>query len=430
MTDHGQYLQALNEAVVSAFPDTDGLKELIRFQFDLRIQDEVSLSTPNKTIVFDTIELFEAKGELEQLISAIAQVRSNNALFRAFCSQYHPEFINRVADSQAASDVADGLQTIKRARQSQPEVNAVLKDISDEIEIICNGILALKLLKQLHEVLHIIDFKFFKLLVSAAKNYRARPTGTEEAFELRVYTSDFEDKVVEARKLTEKLVPADRVLEGWVEKLALAAEMLRAALLPGSANPLTPIQTLIRPTLGQAPSVVYARLAEDARQIPLDHLLTGIRQMKPLFQDENNRLLKSCELGLAALQQRLRDVISEHYFWQKIDINLRLIDNAIDRPAAEASWLEDLQCLLPSIIREIETICTLRHEAEWREPLEKSWLKLRQALELNQPENMRFDYYECQRLARGRFYNVDAELLEVCTQLVTLNGPLAELNSL
>ena len=119
----GKQLEALRDALVSAFPQYDDLKSMVLFELNERLQTHVERGPMNR-VATDLIEWAEAKGRLDELIAGARVQNPGNLALRRFAVE-----ISLTSDAPPAGKLeAMVLKTVPFQQTNQWRATMVKKE--------------------------------------------------------------------------------------------------------------------------------------------------------------------------------------------------------------------------------------------------------------------------------------------------------------
>jgi len=319
--------------------------------------------------------------------------------------------------SRSAREGLEALIELMDDRQVQADV------VSFEaiFETSCKQIDSLACYKDLHDLLHTLQFRCYNYLNAVLQNARKSPDDLSVWDNVFEYESTLQDIMVGLRKYTEDetlhaLVPWTRSLVDNLKNLFQAITKCDPQLIALTLRPINQI-------LYVQPVLINTRLNEAARALPLPSLvraLTGLHEKLDRAQVKPRTLAKFKEgLGsLSKLHVELASLIREHDKWQEIDIELRRIEATIgqDLFELELSWPDLKTRTQPSKIVD-----------EWAQLLSNDMAKLSESLATNDLNKTRHYFVRYRSRIGTRFYHVDTTLKDLCSNLRRVGEPLTAL---
>ncbi len=320
----------------------------------------------------------------------------------------------------ASQSAEEGLRALVELMRN-PEVQAKVATFEAVFATSSNQIEVLGYYKDLHDLLHTLQFKCYNYLISIVRTAKRDPN------DLSVW-----DNVVEYELALQNILEGlDKAAEQtslaralpWIQRLT---QDLRALFQALEQNDLEKIEVAIRPiqrTLATEPSRINDRLSAAAAGLPLPMLveaLTGVRNSLDRAR-VNPVTVKKFVDGVHAidgLKVNLTTLIDSHNVWQEVDIVLRRIEGnmAQDYSELEYSW-NDLKAMTETQANGCEE--------QWAQVLKREIGKLDKALAEADTTRIRQSFQSFRTRANHRFYDVDLTLKELCAQLRKVGEPLA-----
>jgi hypothetical protein len=214
----------------------------------------------------------------------------------------------------------------------------------------------------------------------------------------------------------------------WIDRLDGAARQIEQTLNGNDDAPLQKAIGSLREVVGEAPRINnnLTMTAGDLRLQQLTRVMKEISNTLNRSAAAGDASLPLREFregldGLQALQPRLAGLVTEHYEWQWMDKELAAADSQqADTPEERfPRWAE--------LRNRLARLCNLSPEKDWAKELSALSSELEAAGTAR--DRRRFDnkYIEFRTVASDRFFNVDAELLDLSNQLSDMVTPLDHL---
>jgi len=86
----GEQLEMLHQVIIATYPNDRALRRMIRFKLNVNLRNIASNNSNLSEMAFDVIEHFEAKGQLDSLIFALANSNSEHLSLQKYLNTYHP----------------------------------------------------------------------------------------------------------------------------------------------------------------------------------------------------------------------------------------------------------------------------------------------------------------------------------------------------
>lgn len=341
------------------------------------------------------------------------------------------DLLSREVAAAAEGDVGRPEPAGRTATEQTPEASALDRQTVDELRrdfgAASEHIDRVSYYKTIHDKLHTLQFQCFYLLQSEARYFP-----DERSIPLcRTYSRTLRNIVDELDEVGES---AGQPLD-WLETLREAHVLLEEAIDAKEERMMEEaVYILDAHILMRYPNEINNRLNEAARGLYLEKLIDNMERMRQALQQlsDNNQKLQDVQEGIEALvdiSRRLLALVNDHDEWQKAEVELRMIEEIIVRPAelrpAELN-LFGLERRWNRLSQRTVPLYQDRPES-WAVKLSKVGEQLGQAISDHNHEEIRdsFDTYRWE--AGDRFYKVDKELLTLCNELRDTAEPLRNL---
>ncbi|MEZ4682142.1 MAG: CHAT domain-containing protein [Caldilineaceae bacterium] len=265
--------------------------------------------------------------------------------------------------------------------------------------------------KFLHDLLHKLQFRCYNVIAQEARRF---PDDELSLDNLLNYEVTLQDIVASLQAVIEEAeFSANETV--WINDLLDAQQQFRLALDRLESDQLRRVIWLMRRVLALQPSNVNHRLNAAARALHLDtivHSLNAIHDTLREFNIEADRI-KQLESGVAELQRldlQLAALVEEHDQWQEVQRMLGRIDDMMvyDLSELEFSW--------PDLNSRVTVLCAV-HKGEWVDRFFLDGEQLQTALTEQNPVRVRSYFQRYRQRAGNRFFQVDTQLKDLCTEL-------------
>lgn len=318
----------------------------------------------------------------------------------------------------AASEQARAGLTALADLAGAPDVRGEVIAFQESFGLACRQIDLLDTYKTLHDLLHDLQFKCYRPILSGARDF---PTNELFRESLTYHASDLQQIVNSLWELAERTgFPASEQV--WIRQLNQAAELLDAAIQESSREQLERATFQIERVLGVHPTRINERLKDAARDLPLDSLIKAMTAVRDhLLQTARAPdRLGQIEQGVAALEQirdSLAGLIGEHDTWQMFDPALRQFEDRPEQHIQQLAWL--WQDLKPAVA----SLCGDRSD-RWSQDLRQASEKLDRALAAQASDGIAGPFHTFRSRFSLCFFRADKELKEQCFKLRLVDGPL------
>lgn len=299
-----------------------------------------------------------------------------------------------------------------------PAVFAVVSQCKSNLEQAQAQVGTLAELKDMHDLLHRLQFDCYNIILYNAKSFPA----VESAYETISAHRDILNTLLNGiLRAAEKPSFANEDM-GWLDLLRKCADAVSLAVDNMDAGALTKAIGLLKRILAQQPSRINTRLNDKAQTLRLSDLvrdLNTVREKLSHVPDADAAKVTQFNAGvdaLASLEASLKFVVSDHNKWQAVEDDLRLFDADVDQGVA------DWQSFWPDVKSKVNALCVAG--AAWSADLQTAQTRVDQFIAGNGDLQIRTSFRAFRNKASARFYEVDANLKEMCNQLRTLGEPL------
>lgn len=320
-------------------------------------------------------------------------------------------------DASATEQAGAGL-TAMAMLMSAPDIRAEVAAFQEHFGAACRQIELLSTYKMLHDLLHDLQFKCYRPIISGARDFPNNDLFLES---LSYHESDLQQIVNNLWELVERPdFPASEQV--WIKQLAQASELLAGAIQELSRQQLDRAMFQIERVLNIHPTRINERLKDAARDLPLATLIKAMSAVHDHLapSGENPDRLRQISEGILALEQireNLARLIHEHDTWQMYDPALRQFEDRPDQHAQQIEWL--WQDLKPVVL----SLCDGRAD-RWSEDLRLASQRLDRALAAQTVAGLAGSFHTFHSRFSLCFFRVDKELKEQCLKLRLVDGPL------
>lgn len=272
--------------------------------------------------------------------------------------------------------------------------------------------------KDLHDLLHTLQFKCYNYLMNIVRTARIRPDDLsvwENVLEYEETLRDIVEGLREAAQENHLITETP----SWITTLINALQELFEAVSNNDADAITIAIRPIQKVLAREPIYLNIRLNEAARALSLPGLVDALTKVRNRLHVESaiaNRFTKGVD-ALNVLDNNLRNLRDAHDKWQNLDIEIRRVDGTIiqDLSELEYSWI-DLKTMTEEICRS--------NDEEWARLIMQEVRKLDEAISNDNPISIKQHFQRYRTLAGRRFYQVDMNLKELSEKLREVGEPL------
>jgi hypothetical protein len=319
----------------------------------------------------------------------------------------------------ASAVVGKGLLALRELMQRSSQVRTALISFQADFRDASVQVVQLGTYKDLHDLLHRLQFNCFNGLQQVALRFPADEIALDE---LDQYEQNMVEIVDVLRQvLTRSWVPREEA--GWVEDIALSCVELRqvgetqdAQLLKKACWRLRRLLTLQPPRI----NALLNRVAHELRFHELSLALAAVSDQLATMDIEPDRMSRF-RLGVEALgglDKGLMTLVETHHHWQAIENELRRLDSSIDKDLVE------LQMSWEDVKSRAEQLCSNSIE-DWAVRLCGEGVSLQTALSSNAPLKVKRCFRSYYTQASRRFFMIDLQLKSLCDEMRQIGEPLA-----
>ena len=275
--------------------------------------------------------------------------------------------------------------------------------------------------KALHDLLHKLQYRCYNVIVQEARRF---PDDELALDNLLNYEVTLQDVVAGLHDVVAQSdFPANDIT--WIDDVVTTQRTLRQALEEMHPEPLRRVILLMRRILALQPSHINHRMNGAARALRLDNIVASLRAiheaLRPLGVESTRlRQLASGIEELRTFGAQLALLVDEHDQWQEVQRVLGRIEDMLvyDLSELEFSW--------PDLNRQVTTLCN-RYTGDWVTLFLQDSDQLQQALGTQNPVRIRSYFQRYRQRAGNRFFQLDTELKDLCTELRKVGESLASI---
>jgi hypothetical protein len=411
----------LHAALMSAFPSRFAVEQFMRYALDQNLNalaGDVGLTE----VVFRIIEWAKAEGRLALLVEKARLQTPNNTALRTFVEQLSvacPDPVIAADRPERVVTATRGLETLEQLMQDV-EVREAVGDFQSDFEATALQIEVLAFYKDMHDLLHTLQFQCYRGITQEAKRFPEDATSREI---LTDHEITFDGLMRQLDEVAARGVAQQAELL-WLQDLRDAQAEFQKAVQENASKPLTRAIWLMDRVLAVQPSHINTRLNAAARALRLNDLVDALTLLRDRFSGggldpAKIQTFSESIRSLLTLQQNLTALVIEHDRWQALDLDLRRIQQNLrtDVLELELSW-DRVQIM-------IAPLCGA--EESWATSLRSTCESLTQAIAAQEQSRERQGFQRLYSQAADRFYRVDTTLKRVCESLRAIGEPLTTL---
>lgn len=326
---------------------------------------------------------------------------------------------NRLFSVPPGPQVEQGFKALAELINSSPEIRASASESRTDFETACQQIIRLANYKDLHDLLHVLQFDFYALVISPAGRFPDDETAEDE---LLVHETKLDEIVNDLRKILERpaVNPSEKL---WAQKIENAQKNFTQAIEQSDPVLLKRSLDNIKFVIGNQPTKINGLLTEAARALHLDVLIAVLKNLNQLVQtlDHGSAVSVQFEDGLKNLDFLNVDLnaqVAAHDHWQAVENELRGLEGSIEKDLLDelkSSWL-DVKTTALELYRDIEEY--------WARKLIEDSAALDQAILDDNPKRIKQAFRKYRSRIGRRFFDVDTNLKELCGEIKKIGPPL------
>ncbi|MBI5079751.1 MAG: hypothetical protein HZC38_00470 [Chloroflexi bacterium] len=315
------------------------------------------------------------------------------------------------------STVYDGLTALSDLMRHSAEVNEAVITFRSQFQDTKQQIDILGDYKELHDLLHQIEFECYDVIVNATTHFP-----DDNADDLIKYHIKLESLIDQLQSVAAHgFVAKPDTL--WIQRLASMPDELAQAINNTEAKQLGSIARRLKQLLDIQPSQINQRLNNTARALRLPALTQSLSQIKdqianrPDLNAEKVKLFQAGVNELINISNVLANLIEDHDGWQGLEVLLNRIEDFIDQD------LQELEISWADLKARSESLC--HHRADKRAlAFMKEIENLDETLASANPDRVRKSFLSYRNRAGELFYRVDVDLKRLCSDLRKVGEPL------
>ena len=378
-----------------------------------------------------TREFYAALTNGQPVDAALTEARKALAVHRPSAEWSAPRLVMHMADGRLwqihaarahkdllAVQAVDNSLSILAELVRRPDFKAKLVALQTDFEAAGSQIEFLTNYKDLHDLLHNLQFLCFSGLVQEAARFPHDPLALEILLDHELTLAGLIDDM---REIAGRPGMPPSELD-WIQDLATAHSQLQQTIAALDAESLRQAIWLIKRVLDLQPTRINERLNSTAHALRL----ATIKQAMLSIRKDLRRLklppkqVRSFESGVSALDdlgEHLAQLVEDHDRWQAVDLELRRIEATMMHDLGEirSSW--------PELKVRVDILCQ-QPNAVWIERIRRDGLDLDAALIDANPAQIRRSFLRYRRRIGNRFFQVDADLKSLCHELRHVGQPL------
>ncbi|MCB0034406.1 MAG: hypothetical protein KDE51_10320 [Anaerolineales bacterium] len=423
MSDNPTYVLPYTSRLHRMMVELLSLEEFKTLCFDLRFDFEALESRGKPNQMRELIDFMQRNNRLPDVVSLCKDIMPDEPWDRQKDEPLHSTLAVVLPRGDTSKSVERGLAALSDLMQL-PEARTAVIVFRNDFEAVIDQIDILADYKQVHDLLHSLEYQCFNILQQASRLF------PDDDFAL--------DSLIEAELTLQQIVGALHELNTrssfatnelvWVQDLERVQGHLTGAMDDEDEKQLRRAIWLINRIIAIQPSQINTRLNAVARTLRLSVLaraMTSIYETLGKLNMDKDKLDQFVQgaYALSQLNVNLDKMVEGHDDWQAIILELRRIDNSLesDPLELEMSW-PDLRPMIEALYEGVEE--------EWATTLDEDVERLGEAVAGANPARMKRFFRRLERRASDRFYRIDIDLRRLCEDLRRVGEPLATVLSI
>jgi hypothetical protein len=297
-------------------------------------------------------------------------------------------------------------------RSSVAEFRADFKTTLQQVDRLANY-------KDLHDLLHRLQFEFYNVVIFPAKHFPEDDTALDQLLS----TLPLLDEIGAGLKEVISRPSVSQTEKSWLDKIEIAQHDIKQALTESNASLLKRSLLSLKYVIANQPTRINGALAEAARAMDLLALVRGLENVSAQVHKLNltAKSVSQYEEGLLAIRSldgKMHTQVEEHDRWQATEIEMRQFDDCL-----ETNQFEELKLFWPAV-RDTAFVLFGENAEEWAMKLRESSLAVDQALVVDNPVRIKQAFRDYRARVGRRFFQVDTKLKSQCGEIRKIGDPL------
>jgi hypothetical protein len=305
----------------------------------------------------------------------------------------------------------------------EPSVRGAVEGFRESFEILWRQIDRLATYKDLHDLLHDLQFNCYAPILRGAHDFPNNELFLESLSE---YESELRQVVNSLWEIVGHATLSASE-QFWIQQIDEAAKLLQSALEQSNKELLDRTTFQLGRALYIYPARINERLKETARDLPLHSLIKAmatVREQPPQADQASGKITQLIQGidALSQIEQTLAQLIDEHDTWQEIDLELNRVEENLEQHLQELSWL------WPDLKTRVAGLCEGRSD-RWTQDLRQAEEKLNRTLTAYDRTTTVVAFRGYRRQISLCFFQADKKLKQLCRTLRQIDGPLNTVTS-
>lgn len=325
------------------------------------------------------------------------------------------------------NQAAAGLQALNRLLLQNAGLRARLLSLHDQFQAATRQIDRLSNYKDMHDLLHQMEFECYRVLVQTEPRFGSDPAARRE---VRRYRITLERLLADLAAAARQAIDPEFELD-WVAALQTVPGQLDDALRLGSADQLAAANRQLKDELELQPARINHKLVEAAgglRLGELAHQLGLAGQELPAGPEMDAGQLETLGTGigeLGRLSQRLETLARDHDGWQDLDLRLDRIEALVPVDARDGHAFLELKRAWPRLYGRSQALARSRGD-DFAQAFLAAGAALDTQLAAAAAENLGDLFLAYRSYAGELFVQVDVDLRNLCGDLRVIGERLTE----
>lgn len=423
MSDDATYVLPYTSRLHRMMVEFLSLEDLKTLCFDLLFDYESLEAKGKPNQMRELLDIMQRQGRLKDVVALCKRVLPNEPWERQDNEPSNSTLAVILPRGDTSKSVEQGLAALFELMQL-PEARTAVIVFRNDFETVISQIDILADYKQVHDLLHSLEYQCFNILQQAMRLFPDDELALDSLLEAELTLQQVVSAIYELN--TRPSFATNELI--WVQDLVRVQEHLTKALDEEDEKQLRRAIWLVNRVIAIQPSQINTRLNAVARTLRLTALaraMTSIYETLAQLSMDKEKLNQFVQgaYALSQLNANLDKLIEEHDDWQAIVLELRRIDNSLDNDPfeLEMSW-PDLRPLIEALYEGVKD--------EWAVTLNEDVERLGEAVAGANPARMKRYFRRLERRASDRFYRIDIDLRRLCEDLRRVGAPLATILSI
>ncbi len=412
--------ETLHALIVDAFSGDD-LAVMVGIHLGEGLEVMVDVHQDHPKIVLDLISAIEGRGELEALLRGVLKSRPKRDDIQGFCQEHFPHVMQDVVPASLVENTATAVNFVVDSLQD-PEVRLIVGRFQADFRTIEKRTHVVSGYKQLHEALHVVQWQLPAIQDAAGRfdqDMNAAKLLSRQLLELR-------KQVGRAREQAKEL-PTAAMEASWIDEYEQAVATARQALEATDRDTMLAVIHDFRALLRES-TRIDGQLAVAVSDLPLGKLIEALGEIERNRDEDEHaeggaagQQIRGGRDSLALIRPRLAGLVAQHNLWQWLDKELAGIEtNPGNKP-------QDKVPRWGKVKEKLNGLCSAFPGDEWSMKILEHLSGWETAANGNESQACEMEAYALRGEAMDRFFEVDAEMRNLCENLVQVGIPLRTL---